>query len=156
MRIRSHDGDDHYPETSVPERMRWLLRTPGVDAVTCATIPMYDVTRYISAMNVPPLNLSPGKRVSEATVGFRIGAVEKSVFADVDMAEGEGLFGAFPVGATREIPPMGIIVSFIHTANSSSRRVPAETEANGCHYGFSDEYFRYVHAVGGGTDGEAA
>ena len=144
------DDDDHYPETSVPERMRWLLRAPGVDAVTCATIPMYDVTRYISAMNVPPLNLSPGKRVSEATVAFRIAAVPagKSVFADVDMAEGEDLFGAFPVGTTREIPPMGIIVSFIHTANSSSRRVPAETEANGCHYGFSDEYFRYVHAIG--------
>jgi glycosyltransferase involved in cell wall biosynthesis len=142
------DDDDHYPETSVPERMRWLMRCPGVSAVACSTLPMYDVTRYISAMNVPPLNLSPGERISEATMGFRIPA-SAGVFADVNMAEGEGLFKAFPVAATREIPPMGIIVSFIHTANSSSRRVPAETEANGCHYGFSDDYFRYIHMIGG-------
>lgn len=144
------DDDDHYPESSVPERMRWLLRAPGtVDAVACATIPMYDVTRYISAMNVPPLKLSPAERVSEATVAFRIAAAaDGGWFSDKSVAEGDGWVGA----RFREIPPIGIIVSFIHSANTSSRRVPEETEANGCHYGFGDDYFRYIHTIGGSPD----
>jgi hypothetical protein len=139
------DDDDHYPETSVAERMRWLLRSAGVSAVGCSTIPMYDITRYISAMNVPPLKLRPTERLSEATVAFRIPDGGVGLFSDKDIAEGDGLIGS----QYREIPPMGIIVSFIHSANTSSRRVPAETEANGCHYGFGDEYFRYLHTIGG-------
>ena len=139
------DDDDHYPDTSVAERMRWLLRSPGVSAVGCSTIPMYDITRYISAMNVPPLKLRPTERVSEATVAFHIPDGGVGLFSDKDIAEGDGLIGT----QYREIPPMGIIVSFIHSANTSSRRVPAETEANGCHYGFGDEYFRYLHTIGG-------
>lgn len=144
------DDDDHYPESSLAERMRWLLRTPGVNAVACSTLPMYDVTRYISAMNVPPLKLGPTERLSEATVAFRIGAAEGGWFSDKDVAEGDGWIGE----RYREIPPMGIIVSFIHSANTSSRRVPEETEANGCHYGFGDDYFRYIHTIGGIPDGE--
>jgi hypothetical protein len=143
------DDDDHYPESSVPERMRWLLRAPGADVVASATIPMYDVTRYISAMNVPPLKLGPAERVSEATVAFRIGAkLEGGWFSDKSVAEGDGWVGS----QYREIPPMGIIVSFIHSANTSSRRVPEEKEPNGCHYGFGDDYFRYIHTIGGVPD----
>lgn len=137
------DDDDYYPETSVPERMRWLMRTPGVDCVACATIPMYDITRYISAMNVPPLKLAPAERVSEATVGFRIAAGGSGWFSDKGVGEGDGLGTRY-----REIPPVGIIVSFIHAANTTSRRVPEEQEPNGSHYGFSDDYFRYIHTVG--------
>lgn len=144
------DDDDHYPESSVPERMRWLMRTPGVEAVACAMLPMYDITRYVSAMNVPPLKLAPRERVSEASVAFRIPADHRPIFADVSVAEGSGLCVAFPMSAMREIPPIGIIVSFIHSANTTSRRVPAESEPNGCHYGFTDDYFRYLHTIGGG------
>lgn len=146
------DDDDYYPESSVPERMRWLMRTPGVEAVASAMLPMYDITRYVSAMNVPPLKLAPRERVSEATVAFRIPDGDASVFASESVAEGAGLFTAFPMTAFREIPPMGIIVSFIHSTNTSSRRVPEESEPNGCHYGFTDDYFRYLHTIGGGAD----
>jgi hypothetical protein len=144
------DDDDHYPDTSVAERMRWLLRSPGVSAVGCSTIPMYDITRYISAMNVPPLKLGSAERVSEATVAFHIPADGVRWFSDKNVAEGDGWVGTH----YKEIPPMGIIVSFIHSANTSSRRVPEETEANGCHYGFGDEYFRYLHTIGGVLDAE--
>jgi GT2 family glycosyltransferase len=139
------DDDDHYPETSVAERMRWLMRTSGTDCVACATIPMYDVTRYISAMNVPPLKLAPAERVSEATVAFRISAAATgNWFSDKSIAEGDGWVGS----CYKEMPPMGILVSLIHSGNTSSRRVPEEQEPNGCHYGFGDDYFRYLHTIG--------
>jgi hypothetical protein len=138
------DDDDHYPPGSVATRVSWLA---GRGAVYCSTIPMYDVRRYVSAMNVPPLGLSPAERVSEATLAFTRGFWEARGFPAVGVAEGEG----FLVGReseTREVPPVGVIVSFIHKGNTTSRRIPDEQEANGCHYGFKDEYFTYLHSIG--------
>lgn len=140
------DDDDHYPPDSIARRVAWMTR-PGTEAVACAALPMYDTTRYISAMNVPPLTLSPAERVSEATMAFTRRLWEARPFPDVAMAEGEGFFAGRDA-AFVEIPPYGVIVSFIHQGNTSSRRVPEDQEPNGCHYGFSDEYFRYIHEAG--------
>jgi hypothetical protein len=98
-------------------------------------------------MNVPPLVLGPAERVSEATLAFRREFWEARGFPAVGMAEGEG-FLAGREAATREIPPVGVIVSFIHKGNTSSRRVPEDQEPNGCHYGFKDEFFTYLHTIG--------
>jgi hypothetical protein len=68
-------------------------------------------------------------------------------FPSVNMAEGDG-FVAGREAITVEIPSKEVIVSFIHTKNTSSRHIPADQEPNGCHFGFSDEYFSYVHTIG--------
>jgi hypothetical protein len=139
------DDDDHYPPESVGRRLPWISGG-RYTAACCATLPMYDVTRYISAMNVPPLTLSAAERVSEASMAFTRNFWLARPFPEVSMAEGEG----FLVGREHEaveIPPYGILVSFIHGANVSGRRVPATQEPNGCHYGFKDEYFRYIHSL---------
>jgi hypothetical protein len=140
------DDDDHYPEDSIGRRVSWI--TDGKrGAVYCSTIPMYDTTRYISAMNAPPMILGAAQRISEATLAFTRAFWTARPFPDVSMAEGEG----FVVGRetqTVEIPPYGVIVSFIHKTNTSSRRVPVEQPANGCHYGFTDEFFTLVTELG--------
>lgn len=142
------DDDDHYPEGSVATRVSWLAGAQGRGAVYCSTLPMYDLRRYVSAMNVPPQVESPAERVSEATLAFTRAFWEARAFPDVGMAEGHGfLDGEERIRETVEIPPGGVIVSFIHGGNSSSRRVPADQEPNGCHWGFSDEYFELVHRV---------
>ncbi len=141
------DDDDHYPPGSLERRVPWITTTDK-QAVYCSSLPMYDITRYVSAMNVPPLILSPAKRISEATLTFTRRFWQERPFADSNMAEGDG----FVEGRwkdTVEIPPYGIIVSFIHKGNSSSRRTPADQEPNGSHYGFSDKYFEYIHEIGG-------
>jgi hypothetical protein len=153
------DDDDHYPAASIAKRVSWLNRTMPKDKETkkekaqsqiayCSVIPMYDITRYISAMNVPQLDIGPAERVSEATLAFTREAWVSRPFPDVSMAEGLGfLEGRESISV--EIPPKDVIVSFIHTSNSSSRRIPAGEEPNGCHYGFSNEFFKYVHSIGG-------
>lgn len=142
----SMDDDDQYPSDSIARRVLWLNR-PHTDIVYCASLPMYDTTRYISAMNVPPLMLAPAERISEATLAFRRAAWAAKPFPEVSVAEGEG-FLTGREGVSVEIPCYGVIVSFIHNGNTSSRRIPPDQEANGCHYGFSDEYFKYIHTVG--------
>lgn len=137
------DDDDHYPAGSVAGRVAWLTAL-GVGCVYCSTLPMYDCGRYISAVNVPPLDLAPMERVSEATLAFTREFFEERGFpGPVDVAEGEG-FVVDRLERAAEIPPEGIIVSFIHGANATSRRVPDSSEPNGCHYGFDDEYFTYI------------
>jgi hypothetical protein len=137
------DDDDHYPAASIPIRVAWL-RGLGVGCVYCSTLPMYDCKRYISAINVPPLDLSPIERVSEASLCFTREFFTECEFpGPVTIAEGEG-FLVDRLHSAAEIPPEGIIVSFIHGVNVTSRRVPSQSEPNGCHYGFSDEFFTYI------------
>lgn len=160
------DDDDHYPKDSIGRRVSWLhrrLEAPKATSVKgkvvgprpqsqigyCSTLPMYDLTRYISAMNVPPLNEGPAERVSEASLVFTREAWMAKPFPEVSMAEGEDFLAGREETAV-EMPPKDIIVSFIHRGNTSSRRIPKDQEPNGCHYGFADEYFSYVHQIGGG------
>jgi hypothetical protein len=140
------DDDDHYPKSSIIARITWM-RAFGVGCVYCATLPMYDCKNYISAINVPPLNLSPAERVSEASLAFtREFWLARRFPVGVSVAEGEG-FLAGRISETAEIPPEGVIVSFLHGLNFTSRRVPDSSEPNGCHYGFEDEYFEYLSGL---------
>lgn len=140
------DDDDHYPKSSILARVTWM-RAFGVACVYCATLPMYDCKNYISAINVPPLHLSPAERVSEASLAFTREFWSTRRFATgVSVAEGEE-FLAGRIAETAEIPPEGVIVSFLHGLNFTSRRVPDSSEPNGCHYGFEDEYFEYLSGL---------
>ena len=140
------DDDDHYPKASVIMRVLWLLNSKK-GAVYCSTLPMYDIVKYISAINVPPLNLSPCKRVSEASMCFLRRFWDERKFPnDISVAEGENFLKGREFDSM-EIPPEGVIVSFLHGKNSTSRRVPEQKEANGCHYGFSDEYFTMISQI---------
>jgi hypothetical protein len=142
------DDDDHYPKASLIMRTLWLLNSKR-RAVYCSTLPMYDITKYISAINVPPLNLAPCKRVSEASMCFMRSFWEERKFPnDISVAEGEAFLQGRETD-TMEIPPEGVIVSFLHSKNSTSRRVPEQKEANGCHYGFSDAYFTMISQIAG-------
>ena len=156
------DDDDHYPKDSVGRRVAWLHRDlraktekdKKVTAVKqqsqigyCSTLPMYDVTRYISAVNVPTLENGPAERVSEASLVFTRAAWTARSFPEVSMAEGLGFLEGREAESV-EIPPNDVIVSFIHKGNTSSRRMPAAQEPNGCHFGFADEFFTYIHKIG--------
>lgn len=152
------DDDDHYPKDSVGRRVTWLNRDlrpkkkqepKQAQIGYCSTLPMYDLTRYISAMNVPELENGPADRVSEATLIFTRDAWLARPFPEVSMAEGLG-FLKDREEITVEMPPKDIIVSFLHKGNTSSRRIPADQEPNGCHYGLSNDYFTYLHQIGGG------
>ena len=137
------DDDDYYPATSIIARVSWIQK---YGAAYCATLPMYDSRKYISAMNVPPLTLKPEERVSEASLIFTKAFWEEKKFPTISVAEGES-FLAGRIHQTIEIPPEGVIVAIQHSGNATSRRVPAEQEPNGCHYGFTDEYFSYLSTI---------
>lgn len=145
------DDDDHYPETSFRRRVAWLTAHPWKPrAVSATTIACYDLQKGISAVNVPPMNIPLGQRISEATLTFyKSWWAERPFPKSVVVGEAED----FVVGresALLEMPPQQIIVAFSHGLNVSSRRVPSGAEVKpGCFWGFPRQYLEFIHGLAG-------
>jgi len=142
------DDDDVYPNNSVLQRVAMLLKEPAKGCGFCTTIPCYDITKYSSFMNVPPMTLPMHERVSEATLVFTRQFWNECSFDDM-VHIGEG--SAFIRGREqmcREISPQEVIVSLVHPKNTSSRRLPEMKDSNGCHWGFNENLYSLVSQIG--------
>jgi len=141
------DDDDVYPNNSVLERAAMMLKTPSKECAFCTVIPCYDISKYSSFMNAPPITLPMSQRVSEATLIFTKKFWEERKFGNTQIAEGD----AFIHGREhmcRELSPQEIIVSLVHSKNTSSRKLPEFKEPNGCHFGFNEKLFAMVSEIG--------
>jgi hypothetical protein len=142
------DDDDVYPNNSILQRVAMMLKTPSKECAFCTTIPCYDIVKYSSFMNVPPMVLPMSQRVSEATLIFTKSFWQEKKFdSSVNIAEAD----AFIRGREymcREISPQEVIVSLVHPFNTSGRRIPHISEPNGCHYGFNEKLFDLVSQIG--------
>jgi len=142
------DDDDVYPNNSILQRVAMLLKEPRRKCVFCTTIPSYDICKYSSFMNVPPISLPMSQRVSEATLGFtRKFWAERQFQSGVQIAEADA-FIRDREQMCREISPQEVIVSLVHPMNTSSRRMPEMKEPNGCHYGFNEKLYALVSEIG--------
>ena len=146
------DDDDVYPNNSILQRVAMLNRFPKKDCVFCTTIPCYDIEKYTSFMNIPPITLPMSQRVSEATLCFTKKFWEASPFTE-DIGEAD-TFIRGREHMCREISPQEVIVSLVHSKNSSSRKTPPG-EPNGCHYGFNEKLYTLVSEIGEGLKAHA-
>lgn len=140
------DDDDVYPNNSVLHRVAMMGKEPKKSCVFSTTIPCYDIERHISFINVPPYNLPMAQRVSEASLAFTRDFWKDRQFTDIQIAEGN----AFIHGREemcRELSPQEVIVSLVHSKNTTSRKAPNK-EPNGCHYGFNEQLFAVVSEIG--------
>ncbi len=142
------DDDDVYPETSFRRRVAWLLKgSPYHEAkpacIVSTMLAMYDLRTGQSAVNVPPLGLQLGKRVSEATLTFRKSFWQARPFPSVNMAEGDDWLAGRETEVL-EIPPQQIIVALSHGDNISSRKIPADARV-GCFWGWDEHMIRFLH-----------
>lgn len=147
------DDDDVYPENSVLERVAMLLKTSAKDCLFCTTIPCYDISKYCSFMNAPPITLPMSERVSEATLIFTRKFWEARKFENIQVAEGNA-FIRDREHMCREISPQEVIVSLVHPKNTSSRKTPAFKEPNGSHFGFNEKLFATLSEIGESLKGE--
>jgi glycosyltransferase involved in cell wall biosynthesis len=148
------DDDDVYPNNSVLHRTSMMLKEPSKECAFCTTIPCYDIAKYFSFMNAPPLKLEMSERVSEATLIFTRKFWEERKFPEIQIAEGD----AFIRGREhmcRELSPQEVIVSLVHPVNTSSRKIPDFKEPNGCHFGFNEKLFTMVSEIGQTLAGES-
>lgn len=142
------DDDDVYPNNSVLQRVAMLLKEPTKQCGFCTTIPCYDITKYSSFMNVPPMTLAMSERVSEATLVFTKKFWQELPFDDmVNIGEGNA-FIRDREHMCREISPQEVIVSLVHPKNTSGRKLPEMKESNGCHWGFNEKLYALVSEIG--------
>lgn len=141
------DDDDHYPVTSLRRRVAWLLEG-GKSIVGCTTIALYDLLRGVSAVNMPPMDLPLGARISEATLAFKKSAWVERKFGDKSLSEGEDWLTGRETEFL-EILPQQIIVAFSHGGNRSGRRIPPADAGAGCFWGFPREYLLFIHKLAG-------
>lgn len=146
--IMMMDDDDHYPETSFRRRAAYLVKNPTKGCAACSTIALYDLRTGISAVNVPPFDISLGKRISEATLTFRRSFYLDRKFEKISMAEGDPFIAGRETEVI-EMMPQQIIVSFCHGSNSSSRRIPPSDVKPACFWGFPPEFLKFVHKLAG-------
>ena len=147
------DDDDHYPVTSFRRRVAWLTKGTkcgkvGFDIACCTTLALYDLKTGISAVNIPPYDISFSKRISEATLTFKKSAWVERKFPDVSISEGEEWISGREQSVI-EIPPQQIIVAFSHGNNKSSRRIPPTDTPPACFWGFPKEYLIFIHKLAG-------
>ncbi len=141
------DDDDIYPPNSVLFRVSMLMRR-NKGAVFCTVLPSYDISNYISFVNVPPIHLSQAERVSEATMAYtKTFWEEKGFDEEVKIAEGDSFIRGRE-NQCRELSPQEIIVSLVHPRTTSSRRAPVGMEPNGCHYGLTEDLFKMISTIG--------
>jgi glycosyltransferase involved in cell wall biosynthesis len=136
------DDDDYYYPESLKTRIEYL-NSSKKDCIVCTTIGCFDINKYISIMNVPPHQLPFHERVSEATLTFYKTFWEEQSFNDLSEG-GEG--SEFIINRSDrclEINWENIIVSLLHSKNTSTR-VARTDKPNGCHYGFDNELFLFI------------
>jgi len=136
------DDDDYYYPESANKRIEQLLAS-SKSCVYSSTIGCFHINKYISLMNVPPHNLPFNERVSEATLTFKKDFWERQKFDDKAVG-GEAI--AFLKGRfteCHEIESDKIIVSLLHSKNTSHKELMTD-KPNGCHFGFSDDLFLFV------------
>jgi glycosyltransferase involved in cell wall biosynthesis len=141
------DDDDVYPNNSVIERTAMMLKSPAKECAFCSVIPCYDIMKYSSFINAPPLDLPMSQRVSEATLIFTRSFWEARKFDDIQIAEGDA-FIRDREHMCRELSPQEVIVSLVHSTNTTSRKIPNFKEPNGCHFGFNEKLFAMVSEIG--------
>ena len=141
------DDDDIYGNNSVLQRIIMLMKQPSRGCVFSTTIPCYDIENYTSFINMPPVKLPLSQRVSEASMAFTREFWNQRKFTDIQVSEGD----AFISGREqmcREISPREVLISLLHSKNTSSRRIPKDIEPNGCHYGLNDNLFKVISEIG--------
>lgn len=136
------DDDDYYPPESLTKRMTSLLQY-NKQCSTCTTIGCFHINKYISMINVPPHQLSFEERISEATLCFSKTFWNQQKFLDSSKGGEAREFLKNRSSQCIEVSWKDIIVSLLHSSNTSTR-VTVTEEPNGCHFGFSDKLFSFI------------
>ena len=137
------DDDDIYPPRHLLIKLAYLKHYQK-NCGYCTNIKCFDINRIISTINVPPFNLCPSKRVSEATLMFKKTFWVNKSFSDEDIGEEGAYFLKDRYSECVEIPEDHCLISLLHNNNTSNRVTLNNVESNGCHFGLNDDLFNYI------------
>jgi glutaredoxin-related protein len=155
VKLSSHDiivhmdDDDYYPSDSIKKRVQLLLQNKDkYQCVGCTTIPSFNINKYISAINAPPLHFPLKERISEATLTYFKSFWTEQRYDNQTIGSEATEFLNNREDKCMEIDYTDIIVSLLHKNNMSSRNIPIIDEPNGWHFSkISDKFFIFLTSI---------
>ena len=137
------DDDDIYYPRNLLIRLSFMTFYKK-QCVGCSTLGNFDINRIISHINVPPLSIPYHQRISEASLMFYKEFWKECPFPDTSHNEGSE-FLKNRYSSMVEINWKHVMLSLNHFKNISNRNKCIESmEPNGCHFGLSDDLFKYL------------
>ena len=144
--IMMMDDDDIYPPRHALVKVSYLQHY-GAKCGYCTSIGCFHITKLISTINVPPIEIPPENRVSEATLCFYRSFWEERAFRDSDVGGEAVYFIKDRYSECVTYPWRSVLVSLLHSNNISSRVKNLGDEPNGCHFGLSDDLFKFITSL---------
>lgn len=136
------DDDDYYPSTSVKQRIIPFIKNDTISIVACSIIGSFELNKYISYIDAPSIFGHPNKKYKIATLALRKSSINKDICDDSSIDEFY-TFLSSNLNKIFEISWEGVIISLVHSKNTTFRKVP-NTESNGSHFGFSEKMFKFI------------
>jgi glycosyltransferase involved in cell wall biosynthesis len=140
------DDDDIYQPRHLLVRLAYLTHY-NKQCSYASAIGCFHIGKLISTMNVPPLQYPPEYRCSEATLTFTRRFWEARPFEEKDSHNEGRHFLQSRYSDCVEVPFKPIIVSLLHSGNISNRAKNIGDTPNGCHFGLSDDLFKFITSL---------
>ncbi len=142
------DDDDYYPPDSISIRIKKLLENDNIECIACTAIPSFNVNKYISMINSPPISLTLEKQISEATLCYTKEFWNKQKYYNQSIGSEAEEFIYKRTNKCKVIDWNNVIVSLLHKNNSSSRTDNITQSPNGWHFDkISDELFIMITSI---------
>jgi glycosyltransferase involved in cell wall biosynthesis len=146
------DDDDYYPESSVKKRICPFLIDKNLTIVGCSAIGCFEINKYLSFVDYPRyLEAQGAKKYKIATL-----AIKRSILGD-DPCDDSSIneFNTLLSAHCRKIGTIsweGVIVSLVHSQNTTWRPVPQEVLQNQhnpnykkeCEFSFGPKMFKFL------------
>jgi glycosyltransferase involved in cell wall biosynthesis len=146
------DDDDYYPSTSVKKRVAPLIFDDKINVVACSAIGSFAINKFVSFIDHPALTVAPSKRYRIGTMAIRRNIIgrNETLWCDNSSINEFHTILSSKLNEMQEINWEGVIVSLIHSTNTTHRVVPQNKinergeEINECHFGFGNKLFKFI------------
>jgi len=138
------DDDDYYPESSIKNRIIPFINDPQINIVGCRFLGSFEINKFISYIDSPQLFSSYTKFIKIASLAFKKELLIKfNPFCNDSSINELNSVISSTTSSFKELSWEGVIVSLIHTKNTTHRLVP-NSDSNGCHFGFGNKMFQFI------------
>ena len=143
------DDDDYYPAESVKKRVGPLVDDSTLNIVTCSAMGTFEINKYLSYVDYSGFVGSPSKRMRIGSMAIRRNIIGKNdnFWCDkTSINEFHNILSS-NLRNVREISWEGVIVSLVHTKNTTWRKIPDGVgggSKNDCHFGFGEKMFKFL------------
>lgn len=142
------DDDDYYPSESVKLRVTPLIDDPGVNIVSCTALGTFEINKYLSFVDYPELTLTPSKRFRIGSMAIRRNIIGKNdnFWCDKKSINEFHTLISSNLRSVYEISWEKVIVSLVHTKNTTWRKIPdnIDVNKNECQFGFGEKMFKFL------------